>query len=396
MSVSDPVGTRTGCAHEGTAGLKILQLSYEYPPIGGGGSRVAYGLSRELASRGHDVHVVTMQYRNHPRHERLDGVAVHRIPCVRRSKFHCSLPEAALYVGRARSVLADLSDRVPFDIVHAHFILPGGINARWLSKRTGTPYVLTAHGSDVPGYNPHRLQLAHRLSAPLWHRVTRSAGTIICPSRSIEALVHARNPELATTIVPYGFETGRYRHDRPRKKRILVVSRLLRRKGVQNLLSALRDVSFAYDVHIVGDGPFIENLRQQAESVAGTVVFHGWLDNRSPELTSLYETSEIFVLPSEAENFPVSLMEAMAAELAVVTTRGTGCAEVVGDAGVLVDPGDPAELREVLLRLTGNRDQIRSLGLRARQRLERDLSWSSVADRHEQIYRGPFESRSAA
>lgn len=377
--------------------MKILQLSYEYPPIGGGGSRVAYGLSRELASRGHDVHVVTMRYGKALRREQSDdGVSVHRVPCIRRSKFHCSLPEAALYVGRARSVLDDLTARVPFDVIHAHFILPGGINARWLSNRTGTPYVLTAHGSDVPGYNPHRLQLAHRLSAPLWHRVTRSAGTIVCPSRAIEALVHARNPALRTTVIPYGFETGRYRSDQPRKKRILVVSRLLRRKGVQNLLSALNDVSSPYEVHIVGDGPFLETLRQQARSAAGTVVFHGWLDNRSPELTALFETSQIFVLPSEAENFPVSLMEAMAAELAIVTSRGTGCAEVVGDAGILVDPGDPVELRDAILRLIAAPDEIRALGLRARQRLERHLSWSSVADRHEQLYGTQRESRSAA
>lgn len=377
--------------------MRILQLSYEYPPIGGGGSRVVYGLSRELASRGHDVHVVTMRYgKAPPREQADDGVSLHRVPCIRRSKFHCSLPEAALYVGRARSVLADLTARISFDVIHAHFILPGGINARWLSNRTGTPYVLTAHGSDVPGYNPHRLQLAHRLSAPLWHRATRSSGTIVCPSRAIEALVHARDPALPTAVIPYGFETGRYRNDQARRKRILVVSRLLRRKGVQNLLSALRDVSSPYEVHIVGDGPFLETLQEQARSATGTVVFHGWLDNRSPELTSLYETSEIFVLPSEAENFPVSLMEAMAAELAIVTSRGTGCAEVVGDAGILVDPGDPLELRDALLRLIAAPEEIRVLGLKARQRLERHLSWSSVADRHERLYGAQLKSRSAA
>jgi len=371
----------------GIAGLNILQLSYEYPPIGGGGSRVAFGLSRELANRGHQVHVVTMRYGELPLRERLDGVTVHRVPCIRRSKFHCSLPEAGLYLARARPVLAKLTGQHRFDVVHGHFILPGGINAGWLSRRSGLPYVLTAHGSDVPGYNPHRLHLAHSLSAPLWHRATRDAGSIICPSRSIEALVHARNARLPMTVIPYGFETDRYRLDRPREKRILTVSRLLRRKGVQDLIAAVSETEFPYEVHVVGDGPHLEALRRLARTSATSVTFHGWLDNRSPELTSLYETSEIFVLPSEAENFPVSLMEAMAAGLAVVTSRGTGCAEVVGDAGVLVGAGDPAELRDVLLRLTGDPQEVADLGRRARERLERDLSWSSIAGRHEQLYR---------
>lgn len=392
----DPVGRELWYPTRGVAGLKILQLSYEYPPVGGGGSRVAHGLSRELARRGHEVHVVTMHYRGHPRLEFRSGVVVHRVPCVRRSKFHCSLPEAALYLARARPVLSELTERVQFDVIHAHFILPGGVNARWLSDRTATPYVLTAHGSDVPGYNPHRLQLAHRVLAPLWRRATVDARSIICPSRSIEALVHARIPELPTEIIPYGFEIDRYHQDRPREKRILVVSRLVRRKGVQDLLAAVRDVSLPYEVHIVGDGPFSRSLRRQAAASATPVVFHGWLDNRSPELTSLLETSEIFVLPSEAENFPVSLMEAMAAGLAIVTTRGTGCAEVVGDAGVLVDPGDPGQLRQALLRLTETPGRIDELGRTARRRLEGSLSWSSVTDRHEELYRNQRGTRDAA
>jgi len=376
--------------------LNILQLSYEYPPIGGGGSRVAYGLSRELASRGHDVHVVTMRYGDAPRRETADGVTVHRVPCIRRSKFHCSVPEAALYVARSRPVLAELTDRVRFDVIHAHFLLPGGINARWVARRTGRPYVLTAHGSDVPGYNPHRLRLAHLATAPLWHRVTGDAARIVCPSRSIESLVLARNPELPTCVVPYGFEPGRYRLDRPREARILAVSRLLRRKGVQDLLAAVADTALPFEVHVVGDGPYLETLQRQARGSATPVVFHGWLDNRSPELTSLYETSEIFALPSEAENFPVSLMEAMAAGLAVVTSRGTGCAEVVGDAGLLVTPGRPDELREVLQRLAASPAEVEALGRRARQRLERELSWASIADRHEALYRNGLALGDAA
>jgi glycosyltransferase involved in cell wall biosynthesis len=375
--------------------LNILQLSYEYPPIGGGGSRVAYGLSRELAERGHQVHVVTMRYGGAPLRETVDGVAVHRIPCIRRSKFHCTVPEAGLYLARARPVLLELTGRVEFDVLHAHFLLPGGINARWIARRTGLPYVLTAHGSDVPGYNPHRLRLAHLVSAPLWHGVTRDAALIVCPSRSIEELVHARNARLPTTIIPYGFETGRYRLDRPRAAKILAVSRLLKRKGVQDLLAAVTDTPLPFEVHVVGDGPYLETLRRQAEGSATPVIFHGWLDNRSSELTTLFETSQIFVLPSSAENFPVSLMEAMAAGLAVVTSRGTGCAEVVGDAGVLVSPGRPAELRDVLQKLAANPAEIDALGGRARRRLERDLSWASIADRHEALYREQLSNGAA-
>ncbi|MGH7518333.1 MAG: glycosyltransferase, partial [Gemmatimonadales bacterium] len=62
--------------------MRILTLCYEFPPLGGGGARVVYGLSRELVSLGHQVDVVTMGPRGLPRRQEVHGVQVHRVPCV--------------------------------------------------------------------------------------------------------------------------------------------------------------------------------------------------------------------------------------------------------------------------------------------------------------------------
>jgi glycosyltransferase involved in cell wall biosynthesis len=92
----------------------------------------------------------------------------------------------------------------------------------------------------------------------------------------------------------------------------------------------------------------------------------------------LYRSSKIFVLPSLIENFPVVLLEALAAGCAVVTTSGTGCVEVVGSAGVLVEPGDAAGLHEALVRLMGDEDEICRLQESALERSRR-FDWSVVA-----------------
>lgn len=360
---------------------------YEYPPLGGGGSRVVDGLSRELARRGHKVDVVTMAFRDLPRDEIVDGVSVHRVWCVRLKEHHCSMAEAVSYLPAARRKIRELTDRNDYDIIHAHFILPDGLNAARANSKTGVPYVITAHGSDVPGYNPDRLQWAHRVLAPAWRRITRGAATLICPSRSIDTLVKRQDPELATTIIPYGFEVGRYAVDTPRKSQILVVSRLVKRKGVRFLLKALDGLQMQHEVHIVGDGPELPGLRQVAEEIPTRIVFHGWLDNRSEALNQLYESSEIFVLTSEVENFPVALMEAMSAGLAIVTTRDTGCAEVVGDAARLVVPRDAGQIGAALEELTASPELCRELGRAARFRIERELSWPVVAERHIEVYR---------
>jgi len=81
------------------------------------------------------------------------------------------------------------------------------------------------------------------------------------------------------------------------------------------------------------------------------------------------------------------LLEAMAAGLAIITTQGTGCAEVIGDAGILVEPKDPDSLREALIGLMNAPDRLKELGQAARRRLENNFSWTVVAGQYFEIYK---------
>jgi L-malate glycosyltransferase len=177
------------------------------------------------------------------------------------------------------------------------------------------------------------------------------------------------------------------RADRPRRRRILVVARLFERKGVQHVLHALAGLRHDHEVHVVGTGPYLPALVALARDLSVDVRFHGWIDPASDQLAALYETADIFVLPSDVEDFPMVLLEAMAAGLAIVTTRGTGCDEVVADTGVLVDPGDVAALRAAILALTRDPQRCRLLGRAARQRLLTEFSWAGVARRYAGLYR---------
>ena len=359
--------------------MRILMTSYEFPPLGGGGAAVVAGLSRELVAKGHEVDLVTMRFQGNPTHEIVDGVQVHRVPCWRRFKHVCSAPEALTYVAAAGPVVRKLLSSKRFDIVHSHFILPDGILAWQIRRRTGTPYVVTAHGTDVPGFNPHRVRVAHRVLRPVWHMVVRSANRIISPSGVLEQLVHAQGTDSGKTLViPNGLEVGEYTPHGTAPK-VLVVTRMLERKGIQFLLESLAQSPIAQEVNIVGEGPYLPELRNQAAASGVRVKFWGWLENRSPQLRDLYESSTIFVFPSEAENFPIVLLEAMAARLAIITTAGTGCAEVVGDAALLVAPKDPQAITRALKRLIEEPELRRGLGVAARKRIEDKFTWSAVA-----------------
>jgi len=366
--------------------MKILMLCYEFPPLGGGGSRVVHGLSKELARQGQQVDLVTMGFRGLPGVEQFNGLRVYRVSNLRIATYKCTVPEAACHLVLAVHKAKQLARRENYDVVHSHFILPDGLIAWLLNKQFHLDYVITAHGSDVPGYNPHRLKLAHKVVTPIWMRITQDAMQVVCPSRILQDLVIKHNGFARTVVIPYGFSATRFEIDGKRQKRILVVTRMLKRKGVQYLLEAVKGLALDHEIHIVGDGPYLPVLKRLANQTKTYIKFWGWLDNFSPELKQLFETSRIFVLTSEAENFPVALMEAMAAGLAIITTRDTGCAELVGETAILVRAKEVNELRDALLRLTSDNNLCLRLGAGARHRIKEQFSWDAVAKQYMNLY----------
>lgn len=360
---------------------------YEYPPVGGGGGRAVAGLARELARRGHEVDVVTMAWRDRPRHETDQGVSVHRVPCLRRHEHGTNVPEVLAYIlPAAAAVRRRLRNRV-YDVIHTHFIFPDGLVMLLARRRRDPPLIITAHGSDVPGHNPDRLRLLHALLSPLWRRVTAAATHVVCPSTALAALVRRQAMAVPTTIIPNGIDATRFEGRPRRAARVLVVSRASPRKGIQYLIRAFLELDADFELHIVGDGFHLSSLKAMAAGASRPVRFWGWLDHEDPRLRELYETSAIFCLPSEVENFPVSLLEAMAAGLAIITTADTGCAHVVGDAALLVPAGDVDALRASLARLMADAALREQLGRAAERRLQERFTWSTVAGMYLDLYR---------
>jgi glycosyltransferase involved in cell wall biosynthesis len=311
--------------------LKILILCYEFPPLGGGGARVVDGLARQLVASGHEVDILTSGRKGLQRQEIVGGATVHRVRTLRVRADRSNPLELLFYCIAAVPTLRRLLANRQYDVCNCHFIFPDGLLSLILGIARRLPVLITAHGSDVPGYNPHRFRFLHLILLPLWKHVVRRAGAIICPSPTLRQLVLERCPQARTLVIPNGFDPARFDPSGRRENRILVVCRLFRRKGIQHLIEAFATLETEYELHIVGDGPDRSMLEKLARETTNTIRFWGWLDNSDPQLTRLCETSAIFALPSEAENFPVCLLEAMASGLAIITTQNTGRADVVGE-----------------------------------------------------------------
>jgi len=367
-------------------------LCYEYPPIGGGGAKVVQGLTSELVRQGHEVDLVTMGFKNLPRYEKIKSFNIYRVKCLRLRANICTPFEMITYLISALPLILKLCKKNNYDINHTHFVYPDGILAYIVNKLTHLPYILTAHGSDVQGYNPDRFKIIHKFLKPLGKKIIANSQRVIVPSINLENLIRKVSPDVDSTIIPNGINLNKFSPNGNREKKILVVTRMFERKGVQYFLQALSDLKYGYNINIVGDGPYLETLKRFATDKKLRVNFLGFVDNNSKELRDFYESSMIFVFTSEAENFPVVLLEAMIAGLAIITTNDTGCAEVVGDSAILVNSKDPGAIKDALIKLINDPDLCIELGKAARKRAEENFSWKNVVSKHINLY-SMFQSK---
>lgn len=359
-------------------GLRILMICHEYPPIGGGAAAVCAALAGEYLQAGCTVTVVTMAFGDLPLRETVGGVEVIRVPCERQRREMASVVEALRWSSRARRLVRQLQTRAPFDVAHAHFIMPAGIVAANLKRHARVPFVITAHGSDVPGYNRERLKLAHIAARPWWRHLCRAADGFISPSHSLLDSIQSYIKLPQVIVIPNGFWPDRFL-PAEKEQRILLCSRLVERKGFHHFLNAISDLDLeGWQVDLVGDGPMFATLSRLAAKSRTPVTMHGWLNNDDPRLAALYAKARIFVFPSEHENCAIALLEGMGAGCAMICSNIPAVTDVVADDGILVPPNDPAALQKAVVRLTSDPAECRRLGERGRSRALERFSWSAV------------------
>lgn len=367
--------------------MKILMLNYEYPPLGGGAAPVTQSLSEELVRLGHVVDVVTMGFKGLKRKEKINGVTIYRLPSIRKEQSVCQTHEMLSFCISAYRFLPKLMKQNKYDINHTHFIIPSGILSYLNRKKL--PYIITCHGSDVPGYNPDRFGLQHKLLKPLWNEIVKNASCITSPSGYFKDLILKAGKYNRVEVISNGINPENYA-PKKKEKKILVVSRLFERKGIQYVINAMECIK-DYKLVICGTGPYKEQLNQQIEkSRIKNVQLLGYV---SPErLKQEYETSSIFVFPSSAESFGVVLLEAMASGCAVITTNDTGCPEVVGETALLINPKSTEEIKMALIKLIENDSLRKKLGVSARKRVEKNFAWTIIAKQYLNVYEDVLSS----
>lgn len=367
---------------------RILLLNYEFPPLGGGASPVSFELAKKMSETGlYDIEVVTMGYKDLPSYEVInDYFRIHRVRCWRSKKEICHPWEQLTYLISAWKKCRDLISKNSYDLCHCHFIIPTGILALNLKRVFGLPYIITAHGSDVLGYNK-RFKLLYPLLVHIWKKILNNAVKVISPSDFLKKeilKVYSIFNEEKITVIPNGFDPTKFK-PQEKKRYIFSSGRLLTNKGFQYLIKAVSDENIGYEVHIAGEGPMRQELEILAKKSKTPIVFHGWMDNKGKEYRDLLEQSSIYVLVSEKENASIALLEAMSAGCAMITTNMSGTVETVGEAGILVDPHNVISVKDAITTLLTDEAQLRKLQLFALQRLNLFYDWNAVLSKYKDV-----------
>jgi glycosyltransferase involved in cell wall biosynthesis len=363
--------------------MRILVLTIEYPPLGGGASPMIHELNKQFVSLGHEVTTVTMAHNELASEEFVEGIKVYRIKCFRAHTHISFFWEHVAFLLGARKFLSSYVQRHPVDFCYTHFLVPTGMLTKWLHNKYQIPYVITAHGSDIPGFNPDRFNFIHRFTPPLLRSIINRSSYIVSPSLYLKNLIfdiQKIKPEKITHI-PNGINTDLFIPGF-KKPMILSTGRLLPRKGFQYLIEAVSDESFPFEVHICGAGPMMNELKEKAKNSMTPVIFHGWVDNKSEMYRSLLAEASIFCLVSAKENASISLLEALSSGCAVITSDVSGCPESVGDAGICIPPEDVPALKKQLRIFAEKPEFLSQLQKQGRERAVREFSWPSIAARY--------------
>jgi len=293
--------------------------------------------------------------------------------------YNLKISKSRLKLNLKLAYFATIMDENGVVLIHAHFANMGSV-ARRFGKMLKLPYTLTAHAFDIY-LEPDTDEL---------RKVMNDAESVVTIS---DYNKNHLNGEIGVNnrieVIRCGIDLDKFNQQKKIKAddkiRMLTVARLVEKKGIAYLIKAIPAVikeSPNCELTIIGSGPLYDNLQQlvRDHDMERYVQFRG--DVSDSELMRYYEDADMFILPcivtenGNRDGIPVSIMEAMAMELPVISTTLSGIPELVEDgaSGILVPPKDEKAIADAIITLCKG-DELRvKMGKEGRKIIERKFN----------------------
>ena len=350
---------------------RILLWTAFYPPHVGGMENNTAELVKRLRSRGYRVQVVTCDSTPEP----SDAI---RLPSWPLSNGACPLPKPTLGLLRVMAmrgfdIVSTQTRFFPTSFLGAIYALLHRVPLIHTERGTGHMVIASPIVSLISRFHDHTIGAWILRRA----RVVIGVSDAVCKfTRHLGVRVSIRIPN-GVSVSPGYIRAPCLRHT------ILFVGRLIKGKGVQDLLAAVKRIPWNCKVIVVGDGPYRAELERLA--AGSDVEFRGILTGKEIEVA--YTSASICVNPSYSEGLPTSVMEAAAYGVPVVATDVGGTNEIIRhlSTGILVKPGDVESLAKAIHRLLDNPHWTAQMANRAKEFVVREYSWDTITDQYCQI-----------
>ncbi len=273
-----------------------------------------------------------------------------------------------------------------YDLIHAH-AYEAGFPGKIISLVLRKPIVFTLHGSN-------NLDLDNKGPIPFLEKTLLTRIKYDYQITPASNFLKHPNVNQKIAIIPNGVNLSLFKKratKKPKEFTILFVGRLAKIKGVPYLIKAFKELNKAHfqtKLLIAGEGPQKNELKSQVKKfkLEKKVKFLGTLSYKN--LIKVYQTSDLFVLPSISEGQPLTLLEAWAAKLPVVVTAVGENPKMVknGVNGYLFKPRDAKDLTRRLKKAILN-PNLKKMGETGFKFVSKNLTWEKTAQKVYEIYR---------
>ncbi len=368
----------------------LINTFYPLPP--GGAERQAELLSAYLSRKNIEVTVITRHVSPSPRYETRDGYHIVRVPQFGPGK----IKTLTFTIG---AILAIISKRRSFDVLHAHLVHSPAFAAIIAGKLIGKKTIVMFGSSGLGSHlsesktSPRtfvRMTVLKRWADRFIVLAEAMQNELLLDGYVREHIIHMFNGVDTDHYAPQdGKQKARANFGKQTGTLLVFTGRLVSIKNLPCLLRAFKKaVVQCKDLHLVlvGDGEERDSLIALTNELTlqSYVTFVGLVSNVHDYL----QAADIFILSSFAEGNSNSLLEAMSCGLACISTRVGAAAEVLdnGKCGVLVEPDSVDQLADSIIRLVSDPIEQKRLGALARQRVLDNYSIDAIGQKYLALY----------
>lgn len=359
--------------------MKILMPVIHYPPVVGGLETWTQNIAERVSDRA-EIFVITGKVQNQPNQEIKNKVRVFRtslfaLKNLSYSPFFYIITALPFIFFRSLSLFKIHR----FNLCHCQGFLSGVLGYLFF-KLLKIPYIITVQRQEKKSF--------------LRTLVYKNAKVCIAASSVIKRYfqeIGVKNIE----IIPNGIDLKRFENlDREKSREklglkdefvIMTIARLEKVKGIKYLIEAMKNDQLSvisYQLLIIGEGSERRNLKNLVKklNLENKVKFLGEVPNE--KIPEYLIAADCFVLPSLKEGFGIVLLEAMAANVLVVATDVGGILDIIenGKTGLLVEPRNPQEIAEAIMKIYSQPEISKNLTKTARNNLEK-YNWQNIAEK---------------